>query len=143
MDDARFFQLLEVHKWDEDERLLPVQYAAIQLTVNLDPYWSRAVTALRSDRYGERLVSQVPLHEGHSEGVDRSGRVGLLARAEPGVMRSFFYRHRIRPRHCFAVTPEQERKVLLEFIENGPDSRETEIECLCNSRRRKWHASSR
>jgi hypothetical protein len=38
MDDARVFQLLEIHEWDEDERLLPLQYTPIQLTVNLDPY---------------------------------------------------------------------------------------------------------
>ena len=56
IDDAWVFQLLEIYEWDEHERLLPFQDATIQLSVDLHPYRSGAVTALRFDRHDQRLV---------------------------------------------------------------------------------------
>jgi hypothetical protein len=141
MDDARVFQFLEVDERYEDQRIFALFDPVFELAVDLEPHRARAVSALGAQSDGERFVSQVPLHEGHGKGVDRSRRVSLLARTEAGAVRGLIHRHGVSPGDRVPLASEQKGEVLLEVVQNGFDAGEGQVERLGNMVRRQRSAS--
>ena len=79
------------------------------------------MSAFRFDDKREPFVSQLPLHEGRRNRVNRSGRIDLLACAERDAMRRAVNRHRIGPRDRALLVPEDERHMLFQFVQDDVD----------------------
>ena len=74
--------------------------------------------AFRLDDKRQVFASQLPLHEGHCNRIERSSRVDLFARAEAHSMRCWGDGDGISPRHSPLGISKQERLVSFQFIEN-------------------------
>lgn len=90
-----------------DQRLRSRFYRVVlQLAVYLDVDRLMTMRTFRGDDAGEPFSSQVPLHEGHSNGINGSGGVDSLARAEGHMVRRVVGRHWICPRNRSLLVPE-------------------------------------
>ena len=86
--------------------------------VHHDLYRLITVRADRIDCYADRFFSQVPLHEGRGNGIDRSGGINFFAAAERQLMRCFVSANRIGPEDLTFVISYQKKKIFLQIIEN-------------------------
>ncbi len=107
IDDAGLVERYHVHHRDEHPHAAllvgdPVSQVAVD--GNLDGV--STVLAFAPDDERERPFYQLPLHEGQRQGVDGSGRIDLLARAERHVVRRRFCGHRVGPGNLTTLIPE-------------------------------------
>ena len=84
----------------------------VQLTVDLQMQWLSTVRALGGYDDGQGFATQLPLHEGRRNRVDRSSRVPLLAGAKGNLMWRLSCGHGVGPGDRTMLVPEQEGHVL-------------------------------
>jgi hypothetical protein len=109
IDDAWVLQRVEIHRWHEDQRpCIRVADGVSQVAVyfNLDFFPTAGAFCLDGKR--QQFVSELPLHEGRRNRVDRSGSVNALTAAERHALGRGCGRDRVGPQNCSRFVPVQE-----------------------------------
>ena len=107
IDDAGLVELYCIDKRDKNPHTdLLIGNPVLQVAVDGNLDGISAALALAPDDKRERPFYQLPLHEGQRQGVDGSGRVDLLARAERHVVRRRLRGHRVGPGNLTMPVPE-------------------------------------
>ena len=114
-----FCEVFPVHLGQEDQGVRPIiVYSERHVAAEGELHRTGTVAARGLKGYRERFLPQLPLHEGRREGVLRSSRVELFARAESQAMRRRLHRDGIGPGDCAMLVPNQEEELLLQLLEN-------------------------
>jgi hypothetical protein len=90
----------------------------MQVAVQLDMDGLVTMGTDRIDLAGDIFLSQLPLHEGRRNRVDRSSRVDLLAGVEPDAVRCRLSRHRISPNDLASLVAKEERHPFLQLVQD-------------------------
>jgi hypothetical protein len=117
INDVGFFQTTEIDLRNKNERAAFLVLAMpIHGAINLQLQRPMTVGTFRGDMDGQVPFFQSPLHEGRSEGVDRSGGVDLFPGVEGNKMRGLFNCQGIGPGDLSQLIPVKESQMFFQIL---------------------------